>query len=252
MLTLTAFITLASTWQASYTLRWAALAGPGVVYLLWLVWRGLPENRRPGQAELLHRLGPGNLLTWLRGLWIAWLAGFLFLPRPDGWLAWLPGLLYLPAALADILDGYLARRTGMLTRLGEQLDLRLDGLGVLLASALAVQYGQVPAWYLLVGLARYLFLAGIWLLGRLGRPVYDLPPSANRRRLAGLQMAFLGASLTTLFAPPHTILAAYLFGLLFLAGFVRDWLAVSGVFRRDWKPTPAGSPRERWESQGEA
>jgi CDP-diacylglycerol---glycerol-3-phosphate 3-phosphatidyltransferase len=180
---------------------------------------------------LLPALGWGNLLTWLRGLWIVWLAGFLFLPRPEGWLAWLPGLLYLVAALADLFDGYLARRSNMLSRLGEKLDLLLDGLGVLLAAVLVVQYGQVPFWYLLVGLARYLFLAGVWLRKQLRKPVSDLPPSASRRPLAGAQMGFIAVMLFPVFSPPATTLAATLFGLPFLIGFARDWLAVSGAVK---------------------
>jgi len=242
------YLILKTYWQEAYATRWSLLAGAGSAYLLWVLWQGLPDNRRLGEAGLLPGLGWGNLLTWLRGLWIAWLAGFLFLPRPEGWLGWLPGLLYLMAALADLFDGYLARRANMLTRLGERLDLLLDGLGVLLAVALIVQYGQAPGWYLLVGLARYLFLAGIWLRERLGKPVFDLPPSASRRPLAGAQMGFIAMMLMPLFTPPGTYLAATLFGLPFLTGFARDWLAVSGALRTTVRAA-AGSLGEGWMSR---
>jgi CDP-diacylglycerol--glycerol-3-phosphate 3-phosphatidyltransferase len=226
--TTTFFFILRSFWQETYALRWFLLAGAGSAYLLWVVWKGLPDNHRPGETALLPGLGWGNLLTWLRGLWLIWLAGFLFLPRPEGWLGWLPGSLYLLAALADLFDGYLARRANTLSRLGEKLDLLLDGLGVLVAAAMIVQYGQVQTWYLLVGLARYLFLGGSWLRTRLDKPVYDLPPSASRRPLAGAQMGFIAVMLFPIFSPPATYLAAALFGLPFLIGFARDWLAVSG------------------------
>jgi hypothetical protein len=35
----------------------------------------------------------------------------------------------------------------------------MDGWGILVASFLAVLYDQVPTWYILVGLARYLYLS---------------------------------------------------------------------------------------------
>jgi CDP-diacylglycerol--glycerol-3-phosphate 3-phosphatidyltransferase len=222
-------------WQPDYAFRWLVLAGAGTAYLAWTLWSLLPDNHREGEVELLPGLGAGNLLTLLRGLLTAALVGFVFLPRPPGLLAWMPGVLYTAAAMADIFDGYLARRANHATRLGEILDMRLDGSGVLVAAVLIVQYGQVPAWYLLVGLSRYLFLAGIWLRRRHGKPVCELPPSASRRPLAGAQMGFIAVMLWPLFSPPGTHLAAVLFALPFLAGFARDGLAVSGVDFPAWR-----------------
>jgi CDP-diacylglycerol--glycerol-3-phosphate 3-phosphatidyltransferase len=116
--------------------------------------------------------------------------------------------------------------------LGEILEMSFDGYGVLVAGVLIVQYGQAPAWYLLVAFARYLFVAGIWILRRLNKSVYDLPPSTSRRVLASGQMCLVAALLLPVFAPPGTWFAASLFALPFLAGFLRDWLWVSGVIRR--------------------
>ena len=90
------------------------------------------------------------------------LAGFVFLPQPSGGLAWLPALLYTLAIMADYLDGYFARLTHHATVLGEILDIEFDALGILMATSLAVHYGQLPWWYLPIGLSRYLFLFGIW------------------------------------------------------------------------------------------
>jgi CDP-diacylglycerol--glycerol-3-phosphate 3-phosphatidyltransferase len=159
---------------------------------------------------------------------IAMLAGFLFSPRPDGWQAWIPGVLYSIAVLIDFLDGYLARVTHYVTRLGEALDITLDGLGVLAATLLIVQYGQAPWWYILVGGARYLYLAALWLLQRSGKPRFDAPPNILRRGLAGLQMGFILVALWPVFSPPGTHLAAIAFGIQFLAHFIFDWLVVSG------------------------
>lgn len=223
---------LQNAWETRYAARWLVFSMIGIAYLLYVLWSSLAENHPAEQQELLPALGAGNTLTLFRGAMIALLLGFFTSPRPEGGLAWLPGILYTLATIADLFDGYLARITHHSTRLGEMLDLKLDGLGVLVAALLAVSYGQVPAWYLLVGLARILFVAGIWLRQRLGKPVYDLAPSASRRPVAGVQMGFLAVMLWPLFSPPGTHLAASLFALPFLTGFVRDWLGVSGAIKR--------------------
>jgi CDP-diacylglycerol--glycerol-3-phosphate 3-phosphatidyltransferase len=181
---------LMNWWSDQYAVRWLGLATLSSLIFFAILWRRLEFNSRPGEDYLLPELGPGNLLTILRGIILALLIGFLFLPWPQGWLAWVPGLLYTIVAVADLFDGYLARKFDLQTRLGENLDLTLDGLGILVASVMLVQYGQVAAWYLLVGLARYLFMAGIWLREKMGLPVYELSSNSTRRPFAGAQMGF--------------------------------------------------------------
>ena len=214
--------------HSTYTRRWIIIAGLVLAYELWLLWRGLKHNHRQGKTALLPNFGPGNALTLFRGLGIALLAGFLFSPWPSGGLAWAPALLYTLAAIADGLDGYLARLTHQATKLGATLDMEFDALGLLVATLLAVQYHQLPWWYLFLGLARYLFILGIWWRTRQGQPVYDLPPSAARRIIAGFQMGFSTAMLWPIVYPPGTILAGIVFAIPFVASFSRDWLIVSG------------------------
>lgn len=232
------YLILRATWEPVYALRWLGLSAAAILYPITVFRRDLKHNHRPGESTLLPSLGPGNLLTLLRGVLVSACVGFLFSPWPSGWLAWMPGILYILSDLTDFLDGYLARRSGRATRLGEILEMSFDGYGVLVAGVLIVQYGQAPAWYLLVAFARYLFVAGIWILRRLSKPVYDLPPSTSRRVLASGQMCLVAALLLPVFAPPGTWFAAGLFALPFLAGFLRDWLWVSGVIRRQTALAP--------------
>ena len=240
------FIWLQVSWQPEYALRWLGQAVLVVTYLLWTLWRALPENHRSEEAIQLPTFGAGTTLTLIRGVLIACLAGFLFSPWPDGWLAWLPGLVYTLAALMDYFDGFLARVTNHATRMGEILDLSLDGVGMLTAAFLAVQYGQVPAWYLVVALARYLYLAGLWLWDRLGKRAYPLQPSVRRRAFAGLQMGFLFVMLWPVFSPPGTHLAAALFALPFLAGFILDGLTASGILHQPGRRTGIWNAAARW------
>lgn len=216
-------------WSPGYAARWFILTAGGLLYLLYIFRKLLPLNQRAGSGvTILPVLGPGTVLTISRGILVSMLAGFLFSPQPLGWLAWIPPILYWLANLTDFLDGFIARRTNYETRLGEALDMALDGYGVLVAAILVVQFGQVPAWYLPVGLARYLFVLGIWLRKLAGKPVNALPPSIRRRAFAGLQMGFLGVMLMPLFRPPGTYWAAGVFTLMFLVGFLLDWFYISG------------------------
>lgn len=223
------------TWETRFALRWLALATPAIIYLTIVFRIGLPYNHRQGEGKLLPSLGVGNIMTLTRGILLAALVGFLFIPKPAGWLTWIPGFFYSLACAADFLDGYLARRANHVTRLGEILDMSFDGVGVFAAATLAVQYGQAPTWYLLIAAARYLFLFGEWLRTKLGKPIFPLQPSVMRRVFAGLQMGFLAVILWPVMAPPASTFAAALFGIPFLAGFSLDWLTVSGIIKPDFK-----------------
>lgn len=228
------YLLLDNQWESQAVYRWMGLAVFFSLVYFWFLWQRLELNHSPSSTEILPKFGPGNLLTVLRGMLLMLLAGFLLSQRPQGWLAFLPGLLYTLAALMDLFDGYFARKSNHQTKLGEELDLSLDGLGILVASLLLVQYGQVPYWYLLVGLARYLFVGGIWLRDRLGKPVYPLKENSARRPFAGAQMGFAAVVLFPVFTPPGTFLAAAFFALPFLVGFLLDWFSVSGFTRRPW------------------
>lgn len=222
------FLWLRSVWQPEYALRWLLLAGPALAVTLWIARRGLRENHREGEDALLPTLGWGNRLSLLRGLCIGMVAGFLFSPWPQGALGWLPVLLYTGADVADYLDGYLARITNHATRLGARLDMEYDGLGMFVVSVLAVWYGQLPWWYLLLGMARYFFVLGMWLRERRGLPLHDLHPSAHRRLFAGFQMGFMSAVLWPILPAAGATIAGTLFAIPTALGFLRDWLVVSG------------------------
>ena len=227
------FLWLRTWWDNPYPRRWLIISGFSLGYLLLILWQGLRENHRHHEDTLLQSLGLGNLFSITRGFILVIFCGFLFSPWPEvSWYAWLPGLLYTMAALPDFLDGAAARLTNHVTVLGETLDISIDSLGVLAVSLLSVQYGQVPWWYLPVGLARYLFLGGIWLRKKQGLPVHDLPPSVRRRGFAGLTMGLFFVILYPIFKPPGTHIAAAVFAVYLLGGFLWDWFITIG-----WLPT---------------
>lgn len=227
---------LYTTWQPQYAVGWLLWAGAAMAVELVIFWRILPYNHPPDSPHLRPTLGYGTMLTLLCGLLLALVAGFLFAPRPPGLLAWLPALLYTVARLVDYVDGYVARITHHETKLGGILDMELDGLGVLIAVALAIHYGALPLWYLPLAFARQLFIAGLWWRQRRGLPVYEMTPSASRRIIAGFQTGFVSVMLWPVFGPPLTTLAAVMFALPLVLSFLRDWGVVSGAI----DPTSSG------------
>jgi len=238
------FVWLQNWWTSPYPWRWLLVSGLALWYLLGIFWRNLHENHPPDEKALLPTLGLGNLLSILRGFILVLFSGFLFSPWPDsGWRAWLPGTLYTLAVLPDFVDGIAARLTDHVTKLGETLDISIDSLGVLSVSLLSVQYGQVPWWYLLVGLARYLFIGGIWVRQRLNLPVRDLLFSVRRRGFAALAMGLFFVILYPIFKPPGTHIAAGVFASYILGGFLWDWLVTIG-----WLPTRPGEFYQQLES----
>ena len=220
---------------------WALKTG---AVLVWQLGFLLANRRRVLEGEnLRHVWGAANRITLARGVLLALLAGFLFAPEPPGLLGWVPALLYAVAAVADYLDGFWAKRTGTQTRLGALLDGELDGVGILAAVALAVQYGRLPAPFLVLGLARPAYAVGLELHRLLGGRIHDLPPSYLRRRLAGFQMGIVAVFLWPIAGPPVTTLAQLLIGFPFLAGFLRDGLAAAGLI------DPGHPAYQRWKGR---
>jgi phosphatidylglycerophosphate synthase len=94
-----------------------------------------------------------------------------------------PLVTFAAVALAlDLVDGWVARRTGTASELGARFDGEVDALLIL---ALSVYVAPASgAWVLAIGAARYLFLAGEWLLPWMRAP---LPPRRWRKVVAAMQ-----------------------------------------------------------------
>jgi CDP-diacylglycerol--glycerol-3-phosphate 3-phosphatidyltransferase len=215
---------------------------PGLIAATYLQLRlmiHLGSNHRCGEADrLFTTLGAATWITLLRGAAIVALAGFLPLavlmdPALPQALIWAPGLIYLGIALADLLDGFVARRQHRQTELGQRLDIETDAAGLLVALLVAVSFDRLPAFTLLVGTAYYLFLYGIWWRQQRHLPLIALQPRPYARIIAGFQMGLVALALLPLFNPPFTSIAAALVMTPLLVGFGRDWLVVSCRLRID-------------------
>jgi len=203
-----------------------------LIYVLAVSCSALTLNHRPGETQVLSHLGMANGITMVRGVLVSELACFWNWPATIPFsvhqsFAWLPGVIYITAALLDLVDGIVARHTDHVTRLGERLDTLFDALGLLTAVLAGIALNQLPLSYLAVALAYYVFSAGIGVRRRTGRMVIPLKPRPAARLVAGLNMGFLATALLPIFRPPATTIAAMVFMIPFLAGFLRDWLVVS-------------------------
>jgi CDP-diacylglycerol--glycerol-3-phosphate 3-phosphatidyltransferase len=98
-----------------------------------------------------------NLLTMFR---IVMIPGVLVLladgtPVMNFWAGW----AYTAATITDALDGYLARKRGLVSVFGKFLDPLADKLLVMATLVLMVGMGRVPAWVVVLILARELSIS---------------------------------------------------------------------------------------------
>ena len=133
--------------------------------------------RVPGE-----RLGPASWVTLARATLAVGVAAL----AADSLAHGIPvALLVTLAAVAlclDAVDGWVARRTGEVTELGARFDGEVDAFLIL---ALSVYVAPECGWWVLaIGAARYLFLAGEWLLPWMRAP---LPPRRWRKLVAAMQ-----------------------------------------------------------------
>jgi len=85
----------------------------------------------------------------------------VILTSPSKSAAFLAAILFAVASFTDWLDGYLARRMGIVTVLGKFLDPIADKLIVMAALIMIIPYDRVPAWMVLVIICREVIITGL-------------------------------------------------------------------------------------------
>ncbi len=167
------------------------------------------------------RLGPASWVTLARAtlaVGVAALAADSL--AHDTSVALLVTLAAVALAL-DAADGWVARRTGTATALGARFDGEVDAFLILALSVyVAPAYG---AWVLAIGAARYLFLAGEWLLPWMRAP---LPRRGWRLAVAAAQGVVLTVAAAGVLPRSLTqaLLAAALVLLMVSVGECTWWL----------------------------
>lgn len=132
-----------------------------------------------------------NLISFVRLLGVPLFLWLLLGLHADLWAV----VLLAVAGATDWVDGYVARRTGQVTRLGQLLDPLADRLYIAATLIGLWIRGIVPAWLVLALLGRDVVLALVLIV-------------LKRRGVTGLPVHFLGkaATLNLLFAFPLLLL----------------------------------------------
>jgi phosphatidylglycerophosphate synthase len=176
----------------------------GIAALAAYVVLGLVTVKTLAAHRPLQHFGAANALTLARGAAVVTLAGFLAGPI-DTMLAWAASFLGFLCIVLDGVDGWLARRSATVSPFGARFDMEVDAFLMLVLSLLLLASDAVGAWVLLIGTARYLFVAACWLVPALRAP---LPYSERRRVLCVVQGLALVLALVPILPPFMAALAA--------------------------------------------
>ena len=141
------------------------------------------QVKRVGPARgLVAWLGPASCVTLVRAVLAVAVAVLVAASFAGDTPVALLVTLAAVGLVLDLVDGWLARRTGTVSALGARFDGEVDAFLILALSVyVAPAYG---AWVLAIGAARYVFLAGEWLLPWMRAP---LPPRRWRKLVAAAQ-----------------------------------------------------------------
>lgn len=125
-----------------------------------------------------------NLLTMLRVVLIP-LALWLIADGSQRACFW-AGAVYTVSAITDFLDGWLARRMGLISVLGKFLDPLADKLLVISSLVVMVAMGRVPGWALIIIVARELSVTSLRVIAM--SEGVEMAASQGGKEKAALQM----------------------------------------------------------------
>jgi len=209
----------------------AAGAVIGVGYALVLTTTLVRAVARSGR----YRLGPADAVTLTRAVLIGGLTALIADSFRDAAQAQaaLPVMVALASiALAlDAVDGRVARRTGTVTAVGARFDMEVDAFLVLVLALYDVRL--LGGWVLLIGAARYLFVAAGWLLPWLRGPV---PPRLWGKVVAAIQGVVLAVAMTDVLPTPVMTLAVLAALALLAESFARQ---IRWLYREHRRAIPA-------------
>jgi len=130
-------------------------------------------------------LGACNCVTLARLAMVAFLAGALATPHASPWLVCAVAVV---AFVLDGADGWLARRSGLVSGFGARFDMETDAaLGAVIALWLLLSGTSGPE-ILILGFMRYAFVAAAWAKPALRAP---LPEAFRRKAICVVQIAAL-------------------------------------------------------------
>lgn len=210
-------------------LWWSAGFLAALIPQLAVLHGALAKNRQSHAPErVCSEFGLANHITIARAWLNAGCFAFAFIPVHHAY-TWYPLAFYLSSLLLDFVDGYVARITRRESEMGTILEHEFDSIGVIAAAAAGWSRGALGPIFLLVAPARYLYIAAERVRLRRGLPMQPLRYSISGRVIAGLFMGFLCVALIPGFPVLFLRVAAPIFLIPFVGGFLRDWLTATGT-----------------------
>jgi CDP-diacylglycerol---glycerol-3-phosphate 3-phosphatidyltransferase len=166
----------------------------------------------------------------------------LLLASPDERRATWAFLIFCLAALTDAVDGRLARRMGQVTRLGTFLDPLADKLLVIGTLIPLQALGLVPAWVVVVVVARELAVTNLRAIA--SARGYSVGASASGK-VKTIFQTLAAAGLLLLLAVPFLPLAFLAYSLLAAAVGLTIFSGVDYLWKASFAIAGRGVP-ERW------
>lgn len=104
-------------------------------------------------------------ITLIRVAFIPIYMVFMYLSNssPNVWM-WLALAVFILASITDYIDGQIARKKNQVSDFGKFLDPLADKLLVISAMCMFCQWGMMPAWALMLVLAREFSVTGLRLI----------------------------------------------------------------------------------------
>ncbi|MBO5198699.1 MAG: CDP-diacylglycerol--glycerol-3-phosphate 3-phosphatidyltransferase [Lachnospiraceae bacterium] len=104
-----------------------------------------------------------NKITIFRACMIPFFLIFMLVPGIPGG-KYIAAVLFVIAAASDAVDGYIARRDNLVTNFGKFMDPLADKLLVCSALICFVECNRVPAWIIIIIIAREFIISGFRLV----------------------------------------------------------------------------------------
>ena len=166
------------------------------------------------------RLGLCNYVTLMRLVLVCALLVPLLAGSEPSWAFF--GLAVL-ALLLDGLDGWLARRHGLVSTFGARFDVEVDSAFALVLALNVAVTTEVGVWAVLLGLPRYVFGGAGLVLPWMRR---DLPERFSRKVVCVLQLAVLIAMQAPILPSMAAVLLVPVVAVALIWSFAKDviWL----------------------------
>ncbi|HEY3875955.1 MAG TPA: CDP-alcohol phosphatidyltransferase family protein [Candidatus Kapabacteria bacterium] len=113
---------------------------------------------------------PSNLISIMRAMFVLPAVFCIYASQKDTHLYYLVAAIFIAAAMTDVLDGIIARKTDSVTEIGKIVDPLADKIFVGCVVIAMVYYHLLPVWFTAIILGRDLVIVavGMWAKKKLG------------------------------------------------------------------------------------